>query len=340
MQLPETIKDVAQLEDVLSTPDEATCSDLADVDGDLIILGAGGKVGPTIAMMAKRATPERRVIAVARFSDPDVRERLEAAEVECVAADLLDQQAVNRLPDVPNVVYMVGKKFGTRNSEPFTWAMNTVAPTYVGQRFKGSRIVAFSTLCVYPFAPVDGPGWSEQHPPTPLGEYANSCVGRERVFQYFSEVNQSPGRLIRLNYAIDLRYGVLHDIARWVRDGEPIDIRTAVANVIWQGDANAWILRSLKYCTQPATPLNIGLPEPAKVRDVAERFGQLLGAKPVFKGSEGPMAWHNDCSEAAGLFGAAHVDLDTMIRWNADWILAGGETYEKPTHYEQREGVF
>jgi nucleoside-diphosphate-sugar epimerase len=340
LNLPETIADEAQLEDLLSTPSQALCQELRAVDGDLMILGVGGKVGPTIAMMAKRAASEKRVIGVSRFSDPVVRERLETAGVECLACDLLQRDAVQRLPDVPNIIYMAGKKFGTAGSEPFTWAMNTVAPTYVGERFQRTRIVAFSTLCVYPFATVNGPGHDESVPPTPQGEYPNSCVGRERIFQYFSLRNACPGRLIRLNYAIDLRYGVLQDIALKVRAGEAIDLRTGIANVIWQGDANDWILRSLGHVTAPSKPLNIGLTEPVKVRAVATRFGEIFGREPVFAHSEAENAWHSDCREAARLFGAPHVDLETMIRWNADWLQRDMPRLNKPTHYEERGGVF
>ncbi|MEX0887697.1 MAG: hypothetical protein WD009_14795 [Phycisphaeraceae bacterium] len=338
--LPASIADVAELEDLLSTPTRGVVADLAAVDGDLMVLGVGGKVGPTLAMMAKRAAPDRRVIGVARFSDPAVRERLEVAGVETITCDLLDPQAVHNLPDVPNIIYMAGRKFGTAGTEPATWAMNVVAPTFVGQRFARSCIVGFSTLCVYPFARVDGPGSREADPVTPLGEYANSCVGRERVLQHFSQHHNTPGRLIRLNYAIDLRYGVLHDVARWVRSRQPIDIATPVANVIWQGDSTAHILRALRYCTQPASPLNIGMPAPVRIRNVAGRFGELFDIEPVFTGEEQPLAWHNDTSQAHKLFGDPIVDVETMIRWNADWMKRDMPVHDKPTHYEQRAGRF
>lgn len=340
-QLPAGFTSVDELESFLSTPTEGLVEELGRLDGDLLILGVGGKVGPTLAMMAKRAAPEKRVIGVARFSDAAVRERIEAAGIETIACDLLDRTAVAELPKVANVVYMAGKKFGTAGSEPFTWAMNTVVPAYVGEQFSGTRFVAFSTLCVYPFSRVDGAGATpEDSAPTPLGEYANSCVGRERVFQYFSGVTDSPGRLARLNYAIDCRYGVLMDIALKVRGGEPIDIRTGVANVLWQGDAISHILRCLGRGTTPAKPINIGAPQPAKVREVAHRFGEIFGRAPVFSGEEEATAWHNDNSEAQRLFGDPVVDLDTMIRWNADWLERGLPLHHKPTHYEERAGSF
>jgi len=339
--LPAAFRDEAHLEEFLSTPTRGLVEELAQLDGDIAVLGVAGKVGPTLAMMAKRAAPQKRVIGVARFSDADVKRRLEAAGVETIPCDLLDREAVARLPQTKNVVFMAGKKFGTVGGEPFTWAMNAVVPAYVGERFASTRFVAFSTLCVYPFTPVAGGGATpDDTPPTPLGEYANSCVARERVFQYFSEKTKSPGRLARLNYAIDCRYGALGDIGEWVMNGKPIDIRTGVANCIWQGDAISHILRCLRHGTVPAKAINIGTPQTTNVRKAAIRFGELFGKKPVFVGEEQATAWHNDCSEAQRLFGNPVVDLDTMIRWNADWLQRGLPLHHKPTHYEERAGNF
>jgi nucleoside-diphosphate-sugar epimerase len=339
--LPDAFRDQAHLEEFLSIPTRGLVEDFARLDGDIVVLGVGGKVGPTLSMMAKRAAPQKRVIGVARFSDPDVKRRLEAAGVETISCDLLDRDALARLPQVKNVVYMAGKKFGTAGGEPFTWAMNAVVPAYVGERFSEARFVAFSTLCVYPFSSVAGPGATpENTPPTPLGEYANSCVARERVFQYFSDKTKSPGRLARLNYAIDCRYGVLMDIALQVFKGTPIDIRTGVANCIWQGDAISHILRCLLHGKTPATAINIGAPQTTNIRQAAIRFGELFGKQPTFTGSELPTAWHNDCSEAQRLFGNPAIDLETMIRWNADWLQRGLPLHHKPTHYEERAGSF
>lgn len=339
--LPPAFRDEAHLEAFMSTPTRGLVRDFAALDGAILILGVAGKIGPTLAMMAKRAAPRKRVIGVARFSDSDVKRRLEAADVETITCDLLDREAVARLPEAANVVYMAGKKFGTRGGEPFAWAMNAVVPAYIGERLRGSRFVAFSTLCVYPFSPVDCAGATpDDTPPTPLGEYANGCVARERIFQYFSGKTSSPGRLARLNYAIDCRYGVLSDIAQWVRDGRPIDIRTGVANCIWQGDAIAQILRCLRHGTVPARPINIGAPRTTSVRGAALRFGELFGQAPVFRGAEQATAWHNDCTEAQRLFGEPVVALDTMIRWNADWLRRGLPLHHKPTHYEERGGAF
>jgi nucleoside-diphosphate-sugar epimerase len=340
-KLPDSFRDEAHLEDFMSTPTRGLVDDLAKLDGDILIFGVAGKVGPTLAMMAKRAAPTKRVIGVARFSDMDVKRRLEAAGVETIACDLLDREAVARLPEVANVVFMAGKKFGVTGGEPFAWAMNAVVPAYVAERFRGTRFVAFSTLCVYPFSPVAGAGATpDDTPPTPLGEYANGCVARERVFQFFSQKTNSRGRLARLNYAIDCRYGVLSDIAQWVRSGTPIDIRTGVANCIWQGDAISHILRCLGHGRVPARAINIGAPQTTNVRAAAQRFGEIFGKKPIFSGTEQATAWHNDCSEAQTLFGEPFVSLETMIRWNADWLQRGLPLHLKPTHYEERGGNF
>lgn len=339
--LPESFRDEAHLEDFLSTPTRGLVEDFSQLEGDILILGVAGKVGPTLAMMAKRAAPQNRVIGVARFSDPDVKRRLEAAGIETIACDLLDRDAVARLPKTSNVVFMAGKKFGVTGGEPFAWAMNAVAPAYAAEQFHGTRFVGFSTLCVYPFSPVNGPGATpEDTPPTPLGEYANGCVARERVFQYFSEKSGSPGRMARLNYAIDCRYGVLSDIAQWVRSGTPIDIRTGVANCIWQGDAISHILRCLVHGTVPARAINIGAPQTTNVRAAAVRFGEIFGREPIFHGIEQDTAWHNDCREAQALFGDPVIPLEAMIQWNADWLERGMALHQKPTHYEEREGKF
>ena len=339
--LPEVIESVAELEDLLSAPTAALVEDFARLEGDILILGVGGKVGPTLARMAKRAAPEKRVIGVARFSERNIKQRLEENGIETIAADLLDRSAVQALPRVENIVYMAGKKFGTTGTEPDTWAMNAVVPSHIGEILKRTCFVAFSTLCVYPFAEVNGLGSAPAtHPPEPLGEYANSCVARERILQYYSKQSNSPGRLARLNYAIELRYGVLQDVALKVLNEQPIDIRTSVANIIWQGDSTAQILRCLQHATVPATAINIGAEKPAEIRYVAQRFGEIFGAEPIFEGKEADRAWHSDTAEAKELFGPTAVDLDTMIRWNAHWLQKGGELYNKPTHYDQRCGKF
>ncbi len=338
--LPERIEDVEALEELLSRPSQALVDDMARLEGDLAVLGVGGKVGPTLARLAKRAAPKKRVIGVARFSDATVRRRLEAAGVETVACDLLERDQVAKLPDVSNVVYMAGKKFGTEADQSFAWAMNTKVPALVAERYRASRIVVFSTLCVYPFGSVLSGGWDESIEPQPVGDYANSCVGRERMFRYHSHRYGTPGRLMRLNYAIDMRYGVLHDIARWVVNREPVPLATGHASLIWQGDASSQILRSLLHCTTPASPLNIGGPELASVRMLAQEFGRRFGVEPVLDGVEAPDGWVNNTLAAQRLFGYPTVPLGKMIEWTADWVGRRMPIHEKPTRFEVRDGRF
>lgn len=338
--LPDRIEDEAHLEELLSRPPEPLVSDLARLDGDILVLGVAGKVGPTLARMAKRAAPDKRVVGVARFSDPAIRERLENWGVETIACDLLDRAAVEALPRLANVVYMAGRKFGTADDEPFTWAMNAHVPAIVADTFRDARIVAFSTLCVYPYAPFDTEGWDESVPPDPPGAYANSCVARERLFQYFSRVHGTPGRLMRLNYAIETRYGVLVDVARWVMNGEPIPIATSRASVIWQGEASAQMLRTFHHCTTPATPLNIGGTHAFAIRTLARMFGERFGKEPIFEGEDAGTGWINDTSEAQRLYGLPIVPVTLMVDWVADWLDRGMPLHHKPTRYEVRSGRF
>ncbi len=338
--LPDRIEDVDALEELLSRPSQALVDDMARLDGDLIVLGVGGKVGPTLARLAKRAAPKKRVIGVARFSDKEVKRRLEAAGVETHSCDLLDRDQLAQSPDAPNVVYMAGKKFGTEVDQSFAWAMNVKVPALVAERYRASRIVVFSTLCVYPFGPVVSGGWDESTEPQPVGDYANSCVGRERMFRYHSHQYRTPGRLMRLNYAIDMRYGVLHDIARWVMNREPVPLGTGHASVIWQGDSSSQILRSLLHCTTPTSPLNIGGPELASVRMLAQEFGRRLGVAPVFEGAEAPDGWYNNSLAAQRLFGYPIVPLGKLIEWTADWVKRRMPIHEKPTRFEVRDGRF
>lgn len=338
--LPDTIESEDVLEELLSRPPVWLPKLLSGVQGDIMFLGIGGKVGPTIARMAKRAVPSKRVIGVARFSEKDLRARLESWDIETIVCDLLERDSVASLPDVSNVVYMAGKKFGAGEDPSFAWAMNTHVPALVAERFKAARIVAFSTLCVYPFASVGGGGWDEGVEPGPTGDYATSCVGRERIFSYFSRRHGTPGRLARLNYSIDMRYGVLHDVARWVRQGEPIPIGTAYASVIWQGDSNAQILGMLAHATTPTTPLNVGGPELMSIRMAAHEFGRRFGREPVFQGEETQTGWFNSTLAAQHLYGYPVVPLARMIDWVADWVASDMPSLGKPTHYEERGGRF
>jgi len=339
--LPARFADEAELEAFMTAPSPALVADLAAVPGDIMVLGVGGKMGPTLARLARRAAPGKRVIGVARFSEPGVREALEAAGVECIAADLLDAAQLERLPPVDNVVFLAGFKFGATERPELTWAMNAFVPALVAQRFRDARIVALSTACVYPFVDVDAGGATEAVSPLPPpGEYANSCVARERMFEYFSRLHATPGRLIRLSYASDTRYGVLHDVARNVRDGRPIDLATGFVNVIWQGDANAMILRALRRCTSPATALNLSGPRVTSVRALALAFGRYFEREPLFAGRELPTAWVIDSSEAVRLFGEPAVPLEAMIGWVGDWLAHDRRSLNKATHFEARDGAY
>ena len=338
--LPETISDIAALDDLLCRPSQALIDDLRKVDGDIMILGVAGKMGPTLAGLAKAAAPDRRIIGVARFSDASVKDWLQGRGVETINCDLLDEAAIKALPKAPNVVFMAGRKFGAEGDLSLTWAMNAHVPALVAQAFADSRIVAFSTGCVYPFVDVNGKGADETLAPNPPGEYAQSCVGRERMFEYFSRRFDTPGRLFRLNYAIDMRYGVLHDIASKVLQGKPIDVSLGHVNFIWQGDAAAQALRCLAHCDTPASPINVSGHELLSVRDLAAKLGALLKRDPVITGTEQPTAWLTDTSQATKLFGLPIVDTDRLIRWTADWVARAMPSLGKPTKYEVRDGRY
>jgi nucleoside-diphosphate-sugar epimerase len=337
---PSRFDSVEHLEDVMTTPSPALVATLRGVSGDILVLGVGGKMGPTLARLAKRAAPDKRVIGVARFSEPGLKTALERHGIDCIAADLLSREQVAALPDVPNVVFMAGRKFGSSGSEWLTWAMNAHVPALVAERYARSRIVAFSTACVYPFADVNGPGADESAPLTPPpGEYANSCVARERMFQHFSHALGTAGRMIRLSYAIDMRYGVLHDLARKLLARQPIDLTMGHANIIWQGDANDWALRALAHCSAPTSGLNVSGPA-QRIRHLALALAQRLGVEPVFTGSEAATAWLVDISEAQRLFGLPATPLASMLDWSADWVSRGMASLNKPTHYEARDGKY
>lgn len=324
----------------MSAPSPALVQTLARVDGNIMVLGVGGKMGPTLARMAKRAAPHKRIIGVARFSEAGLRERLQAQGVECIKADLLSRPALAALPDTPNIVFMAGRKFGSTGSEWLTWAMNAYVPALVAERFRAARIVAFSTACVYPFTKADCGGATEDMTPTPpAGEYANSCVARERMFEHFSHQHATPGRLLRLSYSIDMRYGVLHDVAQKILSRQTIDLTMGHANIIWQGEANDWALRCLAHCDTPTSALNLSGPM-VSIRAAAQGLGQRLGLAPMLTGHEADTAWLVNCRQAFRLFGPPVVSLDTMLDWTADWAQRGMASLGKPTHYETRDGKY
>jgi nucleoside-diphosphate-sugar epimerase len=338
--LPKTIPDIAALDELLCRPSQALIDDLNRIDGDIMILGVAGKMGPTLAGLAKAALLGRRVIGVARFSESGSKAWLEARGIETIACDLLDEAAIGRLPKVQNIVFMAGRKFGAEGDLSLTWAMNAHVPALVAQAFRDSRIVAFSTGCVYPFVPVNGKGADEDLAPNPPGEYAQSCVGRERMFEYFSRQFSTPGRLFRLNYAIDMRYGVLHDIATKIVGRKPIDVSLGHVNFIWQGDASSQALRCLAHCDTPTSPINVSGHEILAVRDLAVRLGARLGCEPIIVGREEPTAWLTDTSKAVKMFGLPIVDTERLIAWTADWVARAMPSLGKPTKYEVRDGRY
>lgn len=338
------IENEEALDLLLSTPTPGVIETLSQMKGDLILLGVGGKMGPSMAWMAKRAAEaanrSMRIIGVSRFSNPDLRKQLKQKGIETISCDLLDRKAVKKLPNVENVIFMAGWKFGSTGRESFLWAMNTYLPGLVAERYKDSRIVAFSTGNVYPFSPNDSGGPRESDPTGPLGEYAQSCLGRERIFSYFSETNKTPCTLIRLNYAIELRYGVLLDIGRKVFAQIPIPLAMGHVNVIWQGDANAQSLQCFDLCESPPKVINITGLKTLSVRWIAQEFGKRFGKEPIFIGSEESTSLLSNASQAKKRFGAPTVSIDAMLDWIAHWIEIGGSTLEKPTHFEGREGKY
>jgi len=336
--------DLLQKYIALLQPSEKLIRDITAIDGDIIILGVGGKMGPDLARLCKaaivRAGIEKKVTGVARFSEPGLQQELEDEGIQTIKADLLDDKVWATFPKVKNVLYLAGTKFGTKGNEPFTWAMNTFLPSRVAEYYKDSRIVVFSTGNVYPLTETDSGGATEQLPPQPAGEYGQSCLGRERIFQYFSGKYNTPLLIYRLNYANDVKYGVLLEIARSVWEGRAIDLTMGNVNVIWQADANEFAIRSLLHCSTPSTILNITGPETVSVRWIATWYGDFFDKKPVFTGQESSTALLSNAAESFKRFGYPSTSLKVMMEMIGDWIRNEGATINKPTHFQERDGNY
>jgi nucleoside-diphosphate-sugar epimerase len=339
-----SIRDEAHLEELLSEPSDRVVRGMRELAGDIVVLGVAGKMGPTLARMAKRASDaagvKRRVIGIARFSSSALQRRLADWGIETIRCDLLDSNSLAALPDAQNVVYMAGMKFGSTGQEWHTWAMNAFLPGLVAERYRASRIAAFSTGNVYGLSPVTRGGSREEDELNPAGEYAMSCLGRERIFEHFSRANETSMTVLRLNYASELRYGVLLDIAQKVFSGRPVSLSMGYLNTIWQGDASAMSLESLPYASSPPNFLNITGAETLGVRWLAEEFAARMGKSVTFEGEESNDSLLSNASKAFGLFGKPQVSIRQMLDWIADWVVRGGTTLAKPTHFEERAGRF
>lgn len=333
-----------KLDALLTEPSPALVEDMKKIKGDIMVLGAGGKMGPTLCVLAKRAIElagvSKRVIAVSRFTDPMATALLEKSGVETISCDLLNIEQLWALPEVENVIYMAGRKFGTDGQEWQTWAMNSTLPAFVVEKFKRSTIVAFSSGNLYPIVPLSEGGCRECDRPGPIGEYPMSVLARERAFEYGANHYGTKVFMYRLNFAVDLRYGVLYDMADKIMRGEPIGITTPCLNCIWQGSANEIALRGLLHAAAPAKIMNVTGPETVSIKKVALQLGEYLGKTPIFEGEPGNDAYLNDASEAMETFGYPSVSMRTMIRWQAEWILDGGRALGKPTHFEERKGSY
>jgi nucleoside-diphosphate-sugar epimerase len=363
-RLPDQITSEKQLEELLSRPTDYVIDAISRTSGDILILGVAGKMGPTLARMAKRALDQlansprapapssgsprdgreggssRKVIGVARFSNPAQQAALEMHGIETIRADLLDPKQLEKLPDAPNVIYMPAMKFGSTGQEALTWAMNTYLPGMCAQRFAGSKIVAFSTGNIYGLSPVVLGGSSEDSPLNPVGDYAMSCLGRERMFEHFSRVNGTQVALIRLNYATEMRYGVLVDVAQKIFAGEEIDLSMGCLNAIWQGDANSMALAALDQAASPPFVLNVAGPELLSLRKIAGEFASLMNKPVRFIGEESSDALISNGQLGHRLFGYPSVPAGTLIRWISRWVVAGGSSLGKPTHFEARDGKY
>lgn len=344
IEYPEKIESEAQLEELLSRPGNEVIEMFSRLDGDLIFLGITGKIGPSLAMMAARACEKagvkKRIMGISRHIDAEPQRRLDESGIETVRGDLLDKEFLRRLPGIRNVFFMVGMKFGSTDNLPLTWAVNSYVPALVAEHFRNSRIVAFSTGCVYPFVPVHSGGSVETDFPAATGEYAQSCLGRERMFEFGSNRYNTKTVLIRLNYAVEMRYGILLDIAMKVKNRIPIDLTTGFFNVIWQGDVNDFVLRSVEHVKSPAEKLNITGPEILSVRKIAVELGNLLEIEPVFINTESATALLSNPERSFRLLGTPSVPVNQIIKWTAEWLKNEGRILGKPTRYEVRDGIY
>jgi nucleoside-diphosphate-sugar epimerase len=338
------IENEDQLETRLATPNAKDIEVMRRLSGDIVLLGAGGKMGPSLARRIqasiKASGVRRRVVAVSRFSSPAERELLESSGIETIVCDLIDHRAIAALPDFENVFFLAGRKFGSSGRSDLTWAMNTIAPGYVADRFRHSRIVAFSTGNVYPFVEASTGGSKESDATDPRGEYAQSCLGRERVFEYFSHEFGTKVLIYRLNYAVDLRYGTLVDIAKKVWDSRPVELTVSHFNTIWQGDANSYALQSIEHCESPPKVLNVTGPEIVSVREIAEYYGRRFGRSPEFRGEESGRSLLNNSSLCYQLFGRPEVSLEALMELVAHWVEIDGRSLNKPTKFEVSDGKF
>jgi hypothetical protein len=332
-----------ELETFLSRPCAETVDLMKRLEGDFMILGIGGKMGPTLGRMIVRAAEEagvsKKVYGVSRFSDRYLIPKLENLGIQCIPCDLLLPEEMARLPKVKNIIFMAGRKFGQVGSDYLTWALNVIVPNNTAACFTGSKFVVFSTGSIYDLWPSDSEGPSESDTKYAVGEYANSCLGRERIFEYYSRTNGTKVLLYRLNYAIDLRYGVLLDIGKKVYEGKPVNLEMGYANVIWQGDANNLAIRCLELAACPPRILNV-TGDKIRIRDIANGFGKLMGRKPEFSGTEAPTALLSNNAVMKSIFGTPPTSIEQMLRWITDWIIRGGKLLDKPTHYETRDGQF
>lgn len=329
---------------MLCEPSDALISDISKIDGDIMVLGASGKMGPTLCLLAKKAIEKaginKNVYAVARFSDKDAERLLKENGIITLTCDLGNTESLSKLPDIKNIIYMAGRKFGTDGEEWKTWGMNSLVPAFVCDRFRDADYVVFSSGNIYPKTAPSLGGCTETMPVGPIGEYAMSCLARERSFEYAVSTFGARVFMYRLNYAIDLRYGVIYDIASRILSGEPVSLGIPSFNCIWQGYANEIAIRGLLHTSNPLTVMNVTGPETVSVRKTAEKLGELLGKKPVFEGEEGSDALLSDSSLCMEIFGYPEVSVNTLIKWQAEWILDGGRSLGKPTHFEERQGKF